>query len=182
MSAGDVLLFHRPTTWANFRADKLGTVMTALIHLTTRSKFNHAALDIGDGKMVEATSRGVVVSPIRSRDEITRVQLTGFDDGDFFICGGPTGIPDVSSGYMGNDLDEALAVSTGMVGRRYGYINAFFCGLRSMWPGLQVKAGDTMICSELVALALMYAGHRWGKDTALVSPGDLAEHFGVPRK
>ena len=180
MAAGDLLLFSRPTTLANFRADPLGTLMTALIHLTTRSRYNHAALDIGDGLMVEATNKGVAVNPIESTDEISRVEVWG--EGEFGpgVACLPGYLTDLV--YGGNDLEETLAVSTGMVGRRYGYINAFFCGLRSMWPGLQVKAGNTMICSELVALSLMYAGHRWDKDTALVSPGDLAEHFGVPRK
>lgn len=176
MAAGDVLLFHRPSTWANFRRDKFGTLMTALIHLTTRSKYNHAALDIGEGLMVEATSKGVAVNPIQSTDEITTI--TPPAAAGVWACA----FNDCALLYVGNDLEETLAVSTGMVGRRYGYINAFFCGLRSMWPGLQVKAGNTMICSELVALSLMYAGHRWDKDTALVSPGDLAEHFGVSRK
>ena len=42
--------------------------------------------------------------------------------------------------------------------------------------------GKTIICSELVSEALARAGHDFDKDYALVSPGDLAEHFGVGRK
>lgn len=160
MSAGDVLLFSRPTSLASFRKDPKGTLFTALIHLTTRSRFNHAALDIGDGMMVEATAGGVAVNPIASDDEIRQVRHTP---------------------YTGNDLEEVLAWSTARVGWRYGYVNAVICGLRSMWPGLQVKMGRTIICSELVAEALERAGHDFDKDSALVSPGDLAEHFGVPR-
>jgi uncharacterized protein YycO len=175
VSAGDVLLFARPITWANFRRDKSGTLMCALIHLTTRSKWNHAALDIGDGMMVEATNRGVVVSPIASADEIHRVEgqhMVEYSDG--FRCFGQ---------YLGNDLEETLAWSTGRVGWKYGYGNAFWCGLRNLFPGLaHIKHGKTIICSELVADALQRAGHDWQKDPALVSPGDLAEHFGVPRR
>lgn len=66
MAAGDVLLFSRRITLAAFRRDPFGTFMCALIHLTTRSRYNHAALDIGDGMMVEATSAGVAVNPIAS--------------------------------------------------------------------------------------------------------------------
>ena len=176
MSAGDVLLFSRKSTWANFKADKLGTVMTALIHLTTRSRFNHAALDIGDGMMVEATSKGVAVNPIRSTDEITRISPMSFQVAR--VCRAP-----LICGlfYDGNDLEEVLAWNTARVGWKYGYLNAAICGLRSMWPGLQIKVGKQAICSEIVAESLERAGHDWGKDSALVSPGDVAEHFGVPR-
>ena len=189
MSAGDVLLFHRPTTWANFKRDKFGTVMTTLIHLTTRSKWNHAALDIGDGMMVEATSKGVAVNPIRSSDEITRVTAVNMSDlraanpaiGDLVAWKCRPSDGDLL--YDGNDLEETLAWGTGRVGTRYGFANAFWCGLRNVFPGAaHIKHGDSLICSELVADALQRAGHDWKKDAALVSPGDLAEHFGVPRK
>ena len=180
MSAGDVLLFSRPTTWANFRRDKFGTVMTALIHLTTRSRWNHAALDIGDGLMVEATSKGVAVNPIASSDEIQAVS-----SGEYIGYGcsaGAKGRTCVNE-YVGNDLEEVLAWSTGRVGWTYGTLNAFWCGLRNLFPGVaHVKHGRTIICSELVAEALARAGHDFNKDYALVSPGDLAEHFGVGRK
>lgn len=172
MSAGDVLLFHRPTTWANFRADKLGTVMTTLIHLTTRSRWNHAALDVGDGMMVEATSKGVAVNPIASVDEIGRPTSSDCLLMHRAPCRGC---------YAGNDLEEVLAWSTGRVGNRYGYATAFFCGLRNLFPGWSVVQDKAFICSQLVAESLERAGHDFGKSTEKVSPGDLAEHFGVPR-
>lgn len=187
MAAGDVLLFSRPITWANFRRDKFGTLMCALIHLTTRSRYNHAALSIGPDEngvelMVEATNRGVVVSPIESADEIRVVPVPCFDPAlprmDFVYpkCG------DGLDGYYGNDLEDVLAWSTGRVGTKYGFMNAFWCGLRNVIPGAaHIKHGDSLICSELVADALQRAAHDFKKDPALVSPGDLAEHFGVQR-
>jgi hypothetical protein len=173
VSAGDVILFHRKTF----------SPMTALIHLTTRSKWNHAALDIGDGMMVEATSSGVRVNPIASEDEIVKVglplvvaNLPADEVAEMDKC--PCGL----WGYAGHDLEEVLAWSTGRVGWKYGTLNAFWSGLRHLLPGMaHIKHGKTIICSELVAEALARAGHDWGKDYALVSPGDLAEHFGVPR-
>lgn len=187
MAAGDVLLFSRPITWANFRRDPFGTLMCALIHLTTRSKWNHAAIALSDTEMIEATNRGVVVSPIRSSDEIHTISVCPADidgtTGDalsdaLWVCGDPC-----VNLFVGNDLEESLAVAAAAVGTKYGYFNAFWCGLRNLIPGAaHIKTGKTIICSELVALALMYAGHRWDKDTALVSPGDLAEHFGVNRR
>jgi uncharacterized protein YycO len=176
MAAGSVLLFSRPITWANFRRDPFGTVMCALIHLTTRSKWNHAALDIGDGLMVEATNKGVAVNPIASLDEIRTVAVP--QKAVLSGCRVPC-----NNCYEGNDLEETLAWSTGRVGWKYGTLNAFWCGLRNVIPGAaHIKHGKTIICSELVAEALARAGHDFDKDYALVSPGDLAEHFGVPRK
>jgi hypothetical protein len=179
LSAGDVLLFHRPITWANFRRDPFGTVMCALIHLTTRSKWNHAALDIGDGMMVEATSGGVRVNPVWSSDEILTIATA---PARLLGCTWSYGRATCFVTYDGNDLEEVLAWSTGRVGWRYGTLNAFWCGLRNLFPGVaHIKHGKTIICSELVSEALARAGHDFQKDYALVSPGDLAEHFGVPR-
>jgi hypothetical protein len=181
VSAGDVLLFARPITWANFRRDKFGTLMCALIHLTTRSKWNHAALAIGPDEngvelMVEATNRGVVVSPIASADEI---QVVGFvPDLPVPLCGKPNHL----NAYHGNDLEEVLAWGTGRVGNRYGYVTAFFCGLRNLFPGWSVVQDRAFICSQLVSEALERAGHDFDKSTEKVSPGDLAEHFGVNRR
>ncbi len=160
MSAGDVLLFHRPTTKVNFRADPRGTFFTTMIQWSTKSRYNHAALDIGGGMMVEAVSGGVKVNPSYSSDDITVAKPV----------------------YLGNDLEDVLAWATGRVGWKYGTLNAFWCGLRNVFPGVaHIKHGRTIICSELVAEALARAGHDFEKDYALVSPGDLAVHFGLPR-
>ncbi len=160
MSVGDVLLFHRPTTRANFKADLKGTFFTTLIQWTTKSRYNHAAMDIGDGLMVEAVSGGVKVHSMWSSDNITWAKPV----------------------YVGNDLEDVLAWATGRVGWKYGTLNAFWCGLRNVFPGVaHIKHGRTIICSELVAEALARAGYDFGKDYALVSPGDLAVHFGLPR-
>ena len=175
MAAGDLLLFSRPITWANFRRDKFGTLMCALIHFTTRSRYNHVALDIGDGMMVEATAKGVSVNPIRSSDEIFRMtpQLDFEGPCPGQMCGMP---------YHGDDLEQVLAWSTGRVGWKYGYVTAALCGLRNMFPGWSIVQDKAVICSQLVSEALERAGHDFGKSTEKVSPGDLAEHFGVPRK
>jgi hypothetical protein len=179
VSAGDVLLFSRKVNATNFRADPFGTLMCALIHLTTRSRFNHVSLDIGEGLMVEATSKGVAVNPIRSTDEITVISMR-FDAGAD-ICRGPHWLPVVARYWGPKTLEAVLAWNTARVGWKYGYLGAFMCGLRSLWPGLQIKVGRQAICSEIVAESLERAGHDWGKDSALVSPGDVAEHFGVER-
>ena len=185
MAAGEVYLFHRKTSWANFKADKFGTLMTTLIHLTTRSRYNHAALGIGPDEngvelMVEATNRGVVVSPVESADEITTIPMRFQANAP--LCEGPHGLPVVARYWGPKTLETTLAFAAARVGWTYGTLNAFWCGLRNLFPGVaHIKHGRTIICSELVAEALARAGHDFDKDYALVSPGDLAEHFGVPR-
>lgn len=180
MSAGDVLLFSRKITPAAFRDDPFGTLMCWLIHRTTRSRFNHTALDIGEGLMVEATNKGVAVNTISSNDEIVRVPV-GDCAGQFGGCAPLSGEP-CTLRYCGNDLEEVLAWSTGRVGWKYGTLNALWCGLRHVFPGAaHIKHGKTIICSELVSEALARAGHDWPTDYALVSPGDVAQHFGVNR-
>lgn len=163
---GDVLLFHHR---------RFG-LMTSLIHLTTHSRWNHAALYIGDGVYIEATSNGVLASKFSDHfmddsaeddelhvDEIVGLRVIGmYDDPD--------------------DRTDVLAYAAARVGTRYGFFNAFFCGLRHVFPGaLQLKVGDTVICSELVAEALERAGFDLLKDSALVSPGDLGEALGIGR-
>ena len=152
---GDVLLFHNPRF----------NLMTWAIHVSTKSRWNHAALYLGNGKYVEATASGVKVSSFEDRghDQIIATRIVGmYDDED--------------------DKNDVLAWAAGRVGTRYGYFNAFFCGLRHIFPGaLQLKMGDSVICSELVAESLERAGMDFLKDSALVSPGDVAEVMGVGR-
>lgn len=164
LEAGDVLVFHTPTPVGQLWRPSLW--LPFLIHLVTRSRWNHAALAIGprsDGvqMMVEATARGVTDSRVDSRtDEMRSVRLH----------------------YHHDDKEQVLAYAAGRVGMKYSFFNAFFCGLRHVFPGVvQIKFGNQVICSELVAESLERAGFDWGKDSALVSPGDLAEHLGLPR-
>jgi hypothetical protein len=165
LESGDVLVFHTPTPLRQLWRPSLW--LPFLIHLTTRSRWNHAALAIGPDAngaqlMVEATARGVAVNRVDSRaDEMRSVRLH----------------------YHHDDKEQVLAFAAGRVGLRYGFFNAFFCGLRHVFPGvLQIEIGNQVICSELVAESLERAGYDWGKDTALVSPGDLAQQLGLPRR
>ncbi len=162
---GDVLIFHTPTPLRQIWRFSLW--LPLLIHLATRSRWNHAALAIGNSPaghalMVEATARGVAVNRVDSRnDEMRPIRLR----------------------YDGNDRTEVLAFAAGRVGLRYGWFTAFFCGFRHVFPGAaQIKFGNQVICSELVAESLERAGYDWRKDTALVSPGDVAEQLGIARQ
>lgn len=164
MKAGDILLFHRPSSVASFRADPMGTFFTFLIHLSTRSKWNHAAIATSSHTYAEATSIGVRVSELgTSSDEILIVPVA-YDDEE--------------------DLLTAMAWAAARVGTRYGWFNAFMCGANNVLVGmgLVIKRTSAVICSELVAECLVRAGDEHiTKDPSLVSPGDLAEAFGVLR-
>lgn len=161
-AAGDVVLFHRDTTFPAILTD-WSMVMTALIHWTTKSRYNHAALMIGPDSLAEATDRGICVDALSSKsDEVTVIRPLYRDK---------------------QDCDEAVFYAEQQVGEAYGYLAAFMCGLNHVLVGLNlsIKHADQRICSEFVAEALERAGADFHTDTALVSPGDLATFFGLPR-
>jgi uncharacterized protein YycO len=156
--AGDVVLFHHPT-WNLF---------TWLIHFTTRSIWNHAAIVVGvdaaDATIIaEATASGVRESRLRDTKDSVCVIPVKFDDEE--------------------DQLTAVAWAVARVGTRYGYFNAFMCGVNNVLVGLHlvIKRTDAIICSELVAEALERAGFDFGKDSSQMSPGDLATFFGIER-
>lgn len=159
MKPGDVLLFHRPTTWENFRKDPKGTLFTALIHWSTKSRWNHAAIAISDTEYAEATAGGVCITRFGSSLDEVKVVPVAFVDSE--------------------DQMDAISWAIARTGVRYGYLNAILCGVNNVLVGLGlvVKKTDSIICSELVAEALERAGFDFEKDSALVSPGDLATFF-----
>ena len=165
MSAGSVLLFSRKIDRHNFRRDPFGTVMCALIHLTTRSKWNHAAILLDEDTYAEATNAGVVLTELgTSTDEVLLVPVVYDDDEDRFT---------------------ACNWAAARVGTRYGFWQAFMCGANNLLVGLGlvIKRTDAVICSELCSESLIRAGHpAIYKDPALMSPGDLAERLGAPRR
>jgi uncharacterized protein YycO len=156
VAPGDVVLFHNPKF----------NIMTALIHLTTRSKWNHAALVtevFPQVEIIEATDKGVTRAKLSDkRDHISIIHVS-FEDED--------------------DRYDAVAWAQAREGTRYGYFNAFMCGVNNVLVGLGlvIKKTDAIICSELVAEALEKAGFDFKKDSSQVSPGDLATFFKVPR-
>lgn len=166
---GDILVFHTPvrpgTVW------RPGVFFTWMIQVCTRSRWNHAAIALGPDRemgvpmMVEAvTSEGVRKSAIASREAGDEMRSAAVD-------------------YQGDDREQAIDWALRRVGRKYGFVNAFMCGLRHLFPGAVVfKVGDQYICSELVAEALQVAGIDFGKDASHVAPGDVAEKLGLPRR
>lgn len=156
VAPGDVVLFHNPKF----------NIMTWLIHFTTRSKWNHAALVtevFPEVEIIEATDKGVTRAKLADKRDELQVIHVEFSDED--------------------DRYDAVAWANAREGVRYGYFNAFMCGVNNVLVGLGlvIKKTDAIICSELVAEALEKSGMDFGKDSSQVSPGDLATHFGVER-
>lgn len=155
-------------------AAKKPDIFQRLIHWSTHSRFNHAAIvidtvpyemGVSAGTFIaEATAAGVQRNSLYLKDqsELTFVSVP-YDDED--------------------DRLTAVAWATARVGVRYGYLNAVMCGLNNFLVGfnLSIKMTDSIICSELVAESLERAGFDFGKDSSEVSPGDLATAFGVAR-
>jgi uncharacterized protein YycO len=162
---GDIVLFEA----------RKPDFMQNVIHLTTRSRYNHAALVMevhpaeqgweGDASIVEATGRGVSKAFVAEKtDSILTYISVPFSDEE--------------------DRMSALAWASARVGERYGYLNAVMCGVNNALAGLHlaIKKTDSIICSELVAEALNHAGFDFfRRDSSQISPGDLASFFGYPR-
>jgi uncharacterized protein YycO len=159
---GDVVLFHRDTTFPQVLVDH-GMWMTALIHWTTQSRYNHAAIVVGPDLLAEATDHGISLAALSAKTD---------------------GVTVIRPVYRtAQDIDEAVSYAKAKVGLRYGYLAAFMCGANHVLVGLHlvIKHDDQLICSEFVAEALERAGADFDTDTSLVSPGDLATFFGLPR-
>lgn len=153
---GDVVLFHNPRF----------NIMTALIHITTRSQWNHAALVtevFPEVQIIEATDKGVAYARLADKRDDLFIIDVDYDDEE--------------------DRYDAVAWAHARAGVRYGYFNAFMCGVNNVLAGLglAIKKTDTIICSELVAEALEHAGFDFTKDSSQISPGDLASYFGELR-
>lgn len=136
-----------------------------LIQFGTRSRWNHAFIYIGGGKLIEANPKGVAISPISKYPKIAwnqHEELT--DDQRKLIVKGA------------KHFDKAP----------YGFFDIGNLALRIL--GLKILANTKLlealakrqgvICSELVSLAYKSAGiDLTGIPDHEVTPGDLAERL-----
>lgn len=133
-----------------------------LIRLGTLSRWNHAFIYIGDGKIIEANPSGVAISPLNKYPAY----------------------------YVAWNRHEELTVeqrqiivehAKTMVGVSYGFVDIANLAFRIL--GLKVIANTAIferisqrygvICSELVAECYKEAGIDFGSPIS-VTPGDLA--------
>ena len=136
-----------------------------LIQIGTISRWNHAFIFIGNGKIVEAKPRGVVVSPVTDYSLIAWNKHETFTDAQGKVI---------------------ASYALGQVGKPYDFLIIAILTLRIL--GLKALANnrflhklaqkDGYICSELVAEAYATAGKPISKGAPdLCTPGDLAERL-----
>jgi hypothetical protein len=145
-----------------------GTPFGAVICACTRSKFDHVAVSIGGGQVVEATPRGVHVSPLAN-------------------YAGHLAVANLAEPMTSQQKWTVAAAAQSFVGREYAFGDLAVIELRRLgltWPWLIHLADtrDALICSELAALCGRQAGLDWlcgEPDPAYVQPAELARRPGV---
>ena len=159
MQAGDVFLTHGS-----------GFVDSAIRFVERRkfsssgSAWNHAGIVISaDGHTVEMQAKGAVIGQINRYPDhkILPIQLT-----------------DVQRSLV---VEYAVAALDGNNGRpvRYGWLTDLSIALDILTPArIEIRKVDTLICSQLAALALFHAGVQMPVfDFGRVTPAHLSSWF-----
>lgn len=133
------------------------------------SKYRHAGVCIGGGYAVEAQPGGARVVSLSKY----------FGQPLAFSTGKLTGVDAAC-------LQRVAAIAVGLEGTKYSFLDYLAIALKRMhinlpWVMNRVKSSGHLICSQLVALAYLRAGHPlysfWSGD---VIPSELAEIIGAP--
>jgi cell wall-associated NlpC family hydrolase len=149
----------------DFGIIKSNGIAARLIQIGTVSRWNHAFIYIGDGKIIEAMpSKGITISEITKYNKIAWNQHQDLTD---------------------KQRNVIVKKAESLVGTIYGFLDIFLLGLRIL--GLKFLGGKFLeklamrqgiICSELVAICYDSAGVELvNKPEYLVTPGDLAEYL-----
>jgi cell wall-associated NlpC family hydrolase len=123
-------------------------------------QWNHVALYVGDGKIVEALTKGVVIS-FASKYLAADVQLVH-----------PTGSPE--------ERCHAAAFATSCAGEKYGWLTIANLAVKVLTKGkIDLSHEGTTICSGLVARSLERMGYNFNPyDPAELTPAYLAKELG----
>ncbi len=126
------------------------------------AQWNHVALYVGDGMMVEALTNGVCLSPVDKypASDVRHVSAQGDD-----------GLP------TDRERAHAVAFAKSCVGERYAYVTIACIALKVLTKGrLQFGVQATSICSGLVARSLERIGMDFNPyDPAELTPAYLAK-------
>jgi len=150
---GDVFLCH-------------GTdVSGCVVQWATRSFYGHCSLVVADDRVVEATSRGVLLTDLRAyatrTDLIVRVADSGLSDAQ---------------------RAAAVSLAYAAIGAPYDWREVACVGLSLLSAGrIALTAGmsGAFTCSELVAEALWAGGVALPKAPSAMTPKDIALLCGV---
>lgn len=132
------------------------------------ARWNHVALYVGNGELVEALTSGICLSPVH-KYPASDVQLVE-------VAASPTG------GGAATEIDmrlNAVAFARSCVGESYGWTTILCIALKALTRGrLQFGVQGTSICSGLVARSLERLGYVWTPwDPAELTPAYLAKTF-----
>lgn len=147
------------------RSFRLPNLMGWLIGLGTWSKYSHAFVYVGDGRVVEARPSGAAVAPL---SQYTPGHILWSDD------------------VLSVEQAQSVTLSAmKCVGTPYGFLDIVAIALHTMrlpwkWVERRVLREDRMICSQLVAWCGDQAGIDWKCGRAYdqeVTPADLARRI-----
>jgi len=135
-----------------------------LIRWATRSRWSHAGVYVGDGRIVESWTSGARISDVTSwpdaawsHFDLDEQQRQGIATAALSLVGTPYGWLDIAAISLGT-----FGITLGPIGRR-------------------ISNDGTMICSQLVDSAYERAGvHLFndGRLPGMVTPGDLGRLAG----
>jgi len=149
--------------WGDYGVIKTGGFFGKLIRLGTSSRWNHAFIYIGNGKIVGADPTGVAISPLSNYPQVAWNQHEELSDAQ---------------------RDAIVSHAINAVGRPYNFGIIAVLALRAL--GVKVfpqkfidylAKHDGYICSELVAECYEKAGYPICDKPDLCNPGDLAERL-----
>jgi hypothetical protein len=148
------------------RKIRLPNLLGYAIMLQTWSKYCHAFIYIGDGKIVEAQPKGAAISSL-AKYNLNKVVWS-------------------TDALLDSQRQAVVAKALSLVGKPYGFLDIFAqalvrFGFRNVWLWHQVEREDRYICSQLVATCGEAADAiTWlcGEDNAaLVTPAQLAKRL-----
>lgn len=168
----DLLLVHRRRTFRSFRAGPVSWLISRRIQALSGSRWNHVAVSVGHGQLVEAEWGGIVRTPLSA---YLRQQERGIVDLERIPR--PNGVaPDAAA--------VGVAWLLGQVGKgRYDYRTIVAMRMAALLWGhdgirrITQPIDDAWICSELAAAAWAAAGFD-ARLTEVQTPGDFHRLYG----
>lgn len=153
--AGDLLLFNRAKD------------TNQLITRFTQSPFYHVGIALGEGKVIEARLRGVVIRDLAGNDGDRRFEI----------------IP-LSQIGKAEDAEKAIAWAKAQLGDGYDPVNVLAIVLNRCLESFSYNPSipDRWTCGEFVATAFLQAGNDLfpGRDPENIIPGDYAQFLPEP--
>jgi cell wall-associated NlpC family hydrolase len=129
------------------------------IKVFSNSNYNHAAIYVGNGQVVEAVAKGVKQTNLKdflNDDHIERVMV-------------------LRRGDLNDTRRQAIAdFAISKVGKPYNYGGVLENGLTIKHLNADYPHRNNYYCSQLVAAAYSSAGARLDRETLDLSPGELA--------